>query len=75
MEDRSGIQTPFKDAQCPTPGLEGDWGGKKGGADIPGGQKGTKGIIPEVTTVAINGAPAEGSSPGIESVVNRKGRG
>jgi hypothetical protein len=61
----------------PTPELGGDWGGTKDGYDIPGGQKGDRGIIPEVTTVDVPGAPQIGGSIGEGgggAVANKKGR-
>lgn len=59
------MRTLYKDCVVPTPGNGGDWGGEKNGVDIPGGQKGTPGIIPEVTLVSVEGAPPSGGSPGM----------
>lgn len=60
------IKTPFKDYVVPKPSVGGDWGGVKDGVDIPGGRKGTGGIMPEVTMVPVEGAPAPGTSLGAE---------
>ena len=58
------FNTLYKDAQVPTPGGKGDWGGTTGGASIPGGMKATKGVITEVTTIALKGIKSD--KPGLD---------
>jgi len=57
------MKTPFKDKIAPEQSVDGgDWGGTKNGLEIPGGQKGTAGIMPEVTTVDAPGGANVGES-------------
>ena len=63
QETKGGIKTHFTDAIVPTDkSFSGDGVATHDGCDIQGGQKGTRGIIPEVTYVEIQGAPRAGSS-------------
>lgn len=74
---RDGLNTHFGDAVVPTPSNEGDWGGTKQGYEIAGGQKGVTGILPEVTTVDVQGAPPIGgtiSEGAGGEVANKSGR-
>jgi hypothetical protein len=56
------MNTPFKDKIAPDQDVKGDWGGSTNGVDIPGGQKGTAGIMPEVTFVDAPGGANVGES-------------
>ena len=58
------FKSHFTDYVVPMPELAGNWGGTKNGTDIPGGEKGTSGIMPEVTFVDLAGAPGPGDSAG-----------
>lgn len=69
MADRSGLQTPYSDAQCPTPGGQGAGGGTSGGFDMGmGSAKETansmSGLPAQQTTVAV-----EGGDPGANGQV------
>ena len=64
------IATPFKDCVVPPPGTKSSWGGEKDGTSIPGGRKGTGGIMPEVTTVDVGGKKP-GSKASAAKVANR----
>lgn len=59
MANRSGIQTPFDKAVCPTPSGAPSGGGTSGGFDLPDGQKETanseSGLPAQPTTVALQG--------------------
>jgi len=62
----------FKDKIMPVPEMGGDWGGSKNGADIPGGQKGTAGIIPEVCYVDAPGGANVGESANLGGLGGKK---
>lgn len=55
-----GIDTLFKDAVMPSPGMSGDNVAQTNGADIRDGQSGTSRTMPEVTTVSVKDASAPG---------------
>jgi hypothetical protein len=62
MKDFNGIYTPGVEFSkiCPTPDMAGNQVAVSNGLDINGGQKGTPGIMPEVTTVSVTGATSPG---------------
>lgn len=69
-----GVQTNFDGAVCPLPGGHGDstHGGTRNGYDVTGGEKGTAGVMPEVTTVEVAGSPKIGGKVGVGGVVANK---
>jgi hypothetical protein len=74
-ESREGIRTHFSDAVVPTPGMGGDWGGTKDGdTSFQGATKGTRGIVPEVTLVDVNGAPGVNSKATVTGIANKTGK-
>ena len=50
-----GLQTPFTGATKSSIGPAGDDVAVTNGFDLAGGEKGTPGVMPEVTTVTVNG--------------------
>ena len=58
MKDFGGIYTPAEDLSqiCPKPDQAGDHASVRNGLDISGGQKGTAGVVDEVTLVNVTGA-------------------
>jgi len=72
MKTYSGIQTGFTEHVCPEPNSAGDHGGTRDGYDIPGGEKGTPGVMKEVTTVDVPGGPGIGDHVNIADVANKK---
>jgi hypothetical protein len=62
MKDHGGIYSPFDKPVCPIPDQAGTHATVRNGVDIAGGQKGTAGVVDEVTLVGAAGA---GSSPGM----------
>ncbi len=72
-EKREGLKTLFKDAQVPTPGMEGDWGGTKNGdTSFHGATKGTSGKIPETTFIPLPGAPGPNTKATVGSEIANK---
>lgn len=63
------LQTPFKDYIAPLPNMSGDGVAVRDGLDIPGGQKGTPGKMPEVTTVSIPSGKGVGEKVGTGDVI------
>lgn len=53
MKDVNGIQTPFDNAIVPVPGGKGVGATDIGGVNIPDGQKGVSGDMPEVSGVTL----------------------
>ena len=51
MKKNGSLQTPFEGAVISSKDSSGDWANVTNGLDIPGGRKGTAGVMPEVTTV------------------------
>ena len=67
---REGLQTPYSDAACPTPGGTSDGGGTRGGFDLGEGTaketaNSMSGLPAQQTTVAVQGGDpgASGSVP------------
>jgi hypothetical protein len=56
------MNTPFKDAVVSAPSPRDGQGSVTNGADVLDGQKGTSGIMTEVTFVDVAGGPSVGSS-------------
>lgn len=68
MSDRGGLQTPYADAPCPTPGGGSSSGGTSGGFDLGEGsaketENSMSGLPAQQTTVAVEGGP---SGPGTQ---------
>jgi hypothetical protein len=64
MKDFNGIYTPGVEFSkiCPAPDQAGNQVAQRNGLPIAGGEKGTPGVVDEVTTVQVTGA----KSPGME---------
>lgn len=60
MPNDKQFPTLFHNYVCPVPEVGGTHGGVRDGYDIPGGQKGTRGKLPEVTTVDVRSGPSVG---------------
>lgn len=69
------FKTLFVDKVVPDLDLGGNWGGSKDGdTSFQGAQKGTRGKIPEVTFVDVEGGPKPNSPTGVgKEIANRKG--
>jgi len=70
MKKNGSLQTPFEGAVISSKDSSGDWANVTNGLDIPGGQKGTAGVMPEVTTVKA-GTVGDVKQVTVQGIANR----